>query len=118
MSPMEAPRAKPSLRRRTALIVDECAYTRAAIRGVLAPELSCEEVGQLEQAIATALAHRPQLIIADGAIGGTGELWRRLRADERLREVPLILLSAKADPDGRATALEQGADEYLSKPFA
>ncbi|HEX4803077.1 MAG TPA: ATP-binding protein, partial [Myxococcaceae bacterium] len=37
---------------------------------------------------------------------------------QRLREVPLILLSSDTDPDRRAAALEHGADDYLSKPFA
>ncbi|HME91920.1 MAG TPA: ATP-binding protein [Myxococcaceae bacterium] len=116
---METHRANSSGRRRMALIVDECAPTRAAIRDVLAAELECEEVGKLEQAIAAAGLRRPRVLICDAAIGGTGpELCRRVRADQRLREVPLILLSADTDPDRRAAALEQGADDYLSKPFA
>ncbi len=116
---MDALRSNPSPRRRTALIVDPCGATRTAIRDALAPELECEEVPQLEQAIAAALSRRPRVLICDAVSGGTaGELCRRVRADQRLREVPLILLSADPDPDGRATALEQGADDYLSKPFA
>src|SRR5215471_4510703 len=119
MALMETHRANASGRRRTALIVDECAPMRAAIRDLLAPELECEEVEKLEEAIAAAGLRRPRVLICDAPVGGTGpELCRRVRADQCLREVPLILLSADADPDRRAAALEQGADDYLSKPFA
>jgi len=119
MTLMEPHRANPSVRRRTALIVDECAPGRAAIRDALAPELECEEVGKLEQAIAAAGLRRPRVLICDAAIAGTGpELCRQVRADQRLREVPLIILSTDSDSDRRAAALEQGADDYLSKPFA
>ncbi len=119
MPPMDRLRPNPSARRRTALIVDQCAAVRAAIRDALTPELDCEEVPQLEQAIAAALSRRPRVLICDAASGGSGgELCRRVRADQGLREVPLILLSTDPDPDGRAVALEEGADDYLSKPFA
>jgi signal transduction histidine kinase len=109
----------PSARRRTALIVDECAAIHTAIREALAPEFDCEAVLSVEQALAAASSHLPQVIISDVAIGGADgyELCRQVRADRRLHEVPVILLTANPDPEGRATGLEVGADDYLSKPF-
>jgi putative two-component system response regulator len=46
------------------------------------------------------------------------DLLRDLRADHRLRHVPVILVTAKADLQSKIENLEQGADEYLAKPFS
>lgn len=43
------------------------------------------------------------------------ELVRRIRADERLRQLPVVLLSASGD--GSARGLAMGADDYVVKPF-
>lgn len=45
-------------------------------------------------------------------------LIKALRADERLREVPLILISARAGEESRIEGLDAGADDYLVKPFS
>ncbi|MGH8112329.1 MAG: PP2C family protein-serine/threonine phosphatase [Rhodanobacteraceae bacterium] len=45
------------------------------------------------------------------------ELLRRLKADELLRDIPVILISALNDTDNMVQGLSQGADDYLSKPF-
>jgi PAS domain S-box-containing protein len=44
-------------------------------------------------------------------------LLKALRADERLRSLPLILLSARSGEDSRVEGLDSGADDYLVKPF-
>jgi two-component system phosphate regulon response regulator PhoB len=43
---------------------------------------------------------------------------RRLRADPRTREVPIILLTARAGEDDKVAGLEAGADDYITKPFS
>ena len=45
-------------------------------------------------------------------------LLRQLRADERTRTVPVILLSARAGEESRVEGLTAGADDYLVKPFS
>src|SRR5271165_2920305 len=45
-------------------------------------------------------------------------LLRALRADEALRDVPVILLSARAGEEASVEGLEAGADDYLVKPFS
>ncbi len=41
----------------------------------------------------------------------------RAQAESRARQLPILLLTAKAEPDERIEGLETGADDYLSKPF-
>ncbi|MCC7152355.1 MAG: response regulator transcription factor [Rubrivivax sp.] len=45
------------------------------------------------------------------------ELARELRADARLRRLPLLMLTARGEPIDRIVGLEIGADDYLPKPF-
>ncbi|HQA68863.1 MAG TPA: response regulator [Aggregatilineales bacterium] len=45
------------------------------------------------------------------------EVLRRVRADERFEDLPVLILSARADPEAIAKGLELGADAYLTKPY-
>lgn len=46
------------------------------------------------------------------------EILRRIRADERLSSLPVILLTARAEESDRILGLEIGADDYVPKPFS
>lgn len=45
------------------------------------------------------------------------QVCRGLKNDERLRKIPIILVSTKSQESDRVWGLRQGADEYLTKPF-
>jgi len=45
------------------------------------------------------------------------ELLKRIKSDERLRAVPVIIVSGIAESDGVIRCIEAGAEDYLSKPF-
>lgn len=72
---------------------------------------------------AVALAQQapvPDLVLLDlmlPDIPGT-EVCRRLRADERTRGVPVLMLTAKDDEVDRIVGFEVGADDYVTKPFS
>ena len=46
------------------------------------------------------------------------EVTKKLKADTRTAEIPLLILSAKGESDSRIKGLELGADDYLPKPFS
>ncbi len=62
----------------------------------------------------------PDLILLDWMLPGMPgiELARRLRADERTRAIPIIMLTARADEADKVAGLEIGADDYITKPFS
>lgn len=62
----------------------------------------------------------PDLILLDWMLPGTTgiEIARRLRADARTRNVPIIMLTARGDERDKILGLESGADDYMTKPFS
>lgn len=71
------------------------------------------------QALQKAWMVRPDLILLDLMLPDmTGiEVCAQVRADRDLAEIPIIMITAMADRSMRLTALEAGADEYITKPF-
>lgn len=72
-----------------------------------------------EEALARAEENRPDLILLDVVMPRMSglEACRRLRADERTRNVPIIMLSTRADEEELAAAYGSGCDDYLTKPI-
>ncbi len=62
----------------------------------------------------------PDLVLVDWMLPGQSgvQLARRWRAESRTRELPLIMLTARADEADKITGLDAGADDYLTKPFS
>jgi len=73
-----------------------------------------------EQAQTLIRAELPDLILLDWMLPGASglALARKLRADERTRGVPLIMLTARSDEHDKVDGLEAGADDYITKPFS
>jgi len=62
----------------------------------------------------------PDVILLDWMLPDTPGpvIAKRLRADTRTREVPIIMLTARAGDDDKVAGLESGADDYVTKPFS
>lgn len=102
------------------LLADDNADLRHYVGGLLAPHFSVEAVADGLAALVAATERKPDLVLSDvmmPELDGIG-LLRALRADARTRDVPVILLSARAGTDASSEGLEAGADDYLIKPFS
>jgi len=108
-------------RARRILIVDD----ESAIREMIAMALELAGYDTLEAADATT-AHsivvdeKPDMMLLDWMMPGTSgiELARRLRSDPATKDIPIIMLTAKADEDNKVQGLEAGIDDYITKPFS
>lgn len=62
----------------------------------------------------------PDLILLDWMLPGmTGiDFAKKLRSEERTRQIPLIMLTARSDEQDKVIGLETGADDYITKPFS
>ena len=62
----------------------------------------------------------PDLVLLDWMLPGQSglQLARRWRSDARTRQLPVIMLTARAEESDKITGLDAGADDYLTKPFS
>ena len=72
------------------------------------------------EAIESVAESLPDLVLLDWMLpDGTGpSLARKLRSEARTREVPIIMLTARADEADKVQGLESGVDDYVTKPFS
>ena len=79
--------------------------------------LRAASVEEAEAAIRKAL---PDVLVLDWMLPGESGVAfaRRLRSDERTRELPILMLTARAMEQDKISGLEAGADDYLTKPFS
>jgi two-component system phosphate regulon response regulator PhoB len=72
-----------------------------------------------QEGLRKAQTQLPDLILLDLMLPGLGglEVLRELRAGERTREIPIIILTAKAEETDQVVGFSLGADDYVTKPF-
>jgi two-component system phosphate regulon response regulator PhoB len=73
-----------------------------------------------EDALIHAEEGRPDLILLDWMLPKVAgiEVCRRLRSRSEARNTPIMMLTARGDESDRIRGLDQGADDYISKPFS
>ena len=105
----------------TILIVDD----EAAIRDVVGITLDLAgfetiKASNAHDAHVSIIDRKPDLVLLDWMLpGGSGiELARRLRRDEITSNIPIIMLTAKASEDNKVQGLNEGVDDYVTKPFS
>jgi two-component system phosphate regulon response regulator PhoB len=62
----------------------------------------------------------PDLVVLDWMLPGKSgvQFAKELRANERTKDIPIILLTARSEEMDKIAGLEAGADDYLTKPFS
>jgi two-component system KDP operon response regulator KdpE len=98
------------------IVDDEPEIRRAVLGGLRAQGYEVRAAGDGEEALRLASLAAPDLVILDLMMPGMDglEVCRRLRA---WSDVPIIVLSARAQERQKVQALDEGADDYLTKPF-
>lgn len=73
-----------------------------------------------EEAISKAERERPDLVVLDIMMPKLDgyETCRRLKENDKTKNIPVILLSAKGRSMDQRVGLDAGADEYITKPFS
>ena len=102
------------------LVADDNADMRLYLRQLLGAHWQVETVADGAAALQAAAARPPDLILSDVMMPGMDgfALLAQLRSDPRWREIPVILLSARAGDEARIEGMGSGADDYLVKPFS
>ena len=107
--------------KKTVLVVDDEPAIRDMLTMVLkAASFVVLEVENARLAHAVIIDRRPDIVLLDWMMPGTTglELLRRLKRDPLTKNVPIIMLTAKAEEGGKVAGLDSGADDYVSKPFS
>jgi len=96
-----------------------------SIRDMLAFNLTragfaVEGAGDGREARAAIADGYPDLVLMDWMLPDVSglELTRQLKRDPDTREIPIIMVTARAEEDDRVTGLDGGADDYIVKPFS
>jgi signal transduction histidine kinase len=102
------------------LIADDNADMRNYLAKIVRIRWEAELAADGQAALEAAREHPPDLVLSDVMMPRMDglALLRQLRADPRTREVPVVLLSARAGEESLLAGIETGADDYLIKPFS
>ena len=102
------------------LVVDDDANTARLIRGWYKNKpFEILEAKDGDEGIRRAVSEQPDIILMDLMMPGTDgiEASRRLKADPATAGTPVILLSARREPQTKREGFDAGIDQYVEKPF-
>ena len=117
MSNLPAQEAPPSERRRILVVDDEPQITRVLRTTLSGHGYAIRTAGDGDEAMEIMREWVPDLIVTDLAMPNMEglELCRRVRAKS---SVPIVVLSVRGEEKTKVQALDAGADDYITKPFA
>lgn len=103
------------------LIVDDESGIRQMLGFAIASDgYSSTEAGDAQAALTAIQQNPPDLILLDWMLPGLSgvDLARRLKMDPKTNQIPIIMLTAKAEETEKIRGLDSGADDYVTKPFS
>jgi CheY-like chemotaxis protein len=104
----------------TILIVDDTPINLKLTRILLASEgYETRTAASAEEALEAMSGFHPRLVLADIQLPGMSglDLARKLKADERTRDIAVVALTALATADDERKAMDAGCDGYITKPI-
>ncbi|MBT4498998.1 MAG: response regulator, partial [Gemmatimonadetes bacterium] len=101
------------------LIVEDVEMNRDLLVQLLEDDYELVEATDGKQGLEMAARERPDLILLDISLPEMDgwEVTRRIRADEELKQIPIIAVTAHAMAGDEEKAYAQGCNGYLSKPI-
>jgi two-component system, OmpR family, alkaline phosphatase synthesis response regulator PhoP len=103
------------------LVVDDEADIRELVRLNLTREgYEVSDCESGEQALSLSRSKGPDLVVLDLMLPGIDglEVCKRLKADPKTAQIPIVILTAKGEEADVVAGLEVGADDYVAKPFS
>jgi two-component system, cell cycle response regulator DivK len=103
----------------TLAVVEDNADNRLLLQALLGEQYTLVEFDNGADALAGLAASLPDLVLLDISLPGMdgNEILSRIRADERLRALPVIALTAHAMAGDREKYLSAGFNDYITKPI-
>lgn len=117
---MTPPRKDLDFSNRLVLVVDDDDPTRMLLRDLCeSSNFRVISASDGQQAVEQIIEHRPDLVLLDlmMPIRDGFSVLKWCREDERFKELPIILLTAMGEMDGKIRGMEFGADDFVTKPF-
>jgi DNA-binding response OmpR family regulator len=102
------------------LVVDDEADLVSVLRfGLEAEGFAVLDAADGEEGLAKAHQHRPDLMVLDLMLPKLDgyKVCRSLKFDDRFKDMPIIILSARSGAQDRQLALDMGADDFVTKPY-
>lgn len=105
--------------RRKVLIIEDDADCRDLITLILEDEYAVTTVVNGEEALEAIERDKPDIVLLDIMIPHVDgwEVLRRLRADDRYKDLPILAVTALASEESRQRAIREGVTDYVIKPF-
>jgi len=115
-----AAKEEPSLKTKILLIEDDLNITELVRYNLERANFDVETVADGEEGLYLALQDTPDIILLDWMLPNLSglEICRQLRRKAATANIPIIMLTARADEPDRVRGLEMGADDYVVKPFS
>ncbi len=106
--------------KRILVVEDERAIREMVVFTLKRAGFAVSEAEDASAARRALVDNSPDLVLLDWMLPDLSglELARALRRDQATRELPIIMLTARAAEDDKVMGLESGADDYLTKPFS
>jgi two-component system, OmpR family, phosphate regulon response regulator PhoB len=112
--------AQPDAAREILVVEDEAPIRAMIASGLNRAGFLAYEATDAQSALKQLAAQRPRLLLIDWMLPDFSglELTRKLKLDRATRELPVIMLTARAEERHKIEGLGSGADDYVTKPFS